>query len=363
MQNYIKSNNTLSKDTPFGKVFDSLSDYPSKDGNYVIRNFSTDDEPIYWINNDDGTLSSCAPYDIMGNYYIMTLLANVAWIGSQLYAYKNNEWNKVEHFTSPCTLVAVTDQDDIDYLNTNFNNGATDYTALNGNLYDSSFSNVAEGEVVFFKGYGVYQKRNGVMTNITQTSGSSASANVGDLVIIAGSTNPDPTRLLLCDGSTYDTTVYTELYDILGSANVPDLRKKFLRGAGTNATFSSTGFSNPIALREVWTANGHAHTHAVTRSNHSHGVTNNRTHNHSATGRRTSSGKTSTYPTTMPFAKATGSNTRTSGSGNATMNVSSGSVSWTIGAPTDTRSGKTFRTDNADFQKRKCFNIYIRAKV
>ena len=361
MQNYIKSNNTLSKDTPFGKVFDSLSDYPTITTYYLLD--SNDLHTAIKLADENGQLYTSVYNDV--EVQGASARSNCAWIDTQLCYYAGGDWFKVTELMSGGMVASetISDQNDIDYLNANFNNGSTDYYLQLGPVCDSSFSNVAEGEVVFFKGYGIYQKRNGVMTNITQASGSSASANVGDLVIIAGSTNPDPTRLLLCDGSAYDTTVYTELYDILGSANVPDLRKKFLRGAGTNATFSSTGFSNPIALREVWTANGHAHTHAVTRSNHSHGFTNNKTHNHRNYGRNTSRTGYELTAATAPYCKASGSNTRTSGSGAATLSVASGSVSWNIGAPTDTRSGKTFRTDNADFQKRKCFNIYIRAKV
>ena len=50
-------------------------------------------------------------------------------------------------------------------------------------------------------------------------------------------------QYLLCDGSTFDTTKYKRLYQILGSNQLPDLRGMFLRGYGSQA-FSSQAYSS-----------------------------------------------------------------------------------------------------------------------
>ena len=45
-----------------------------------------------------------------------------------------------------------------------------------------------------------------------------------------------PTGWLLCDGSTFDTSIYPKLYELLGSDTLPDLRESVLVGAGENTT-------------------------------------------------------------------------------------------------------------------------------
>jgi len=46
-----------------------------------------------------------------------------------------------------------------------------------------------------------------------------------------------PSGFLLCDGSSFSSTTYSALYNILGSSNTPDLRGIFLVGAGTSSTY------------------------------------------------------------------------------------------------------------------------------
>jgi microcystin-dependent protein len=50
-----------------------------------------------------------------------------------------------------------------------------------------------------------------------------------------------PTGWLICNGATFDTTLYAELRTVLGRATLPDLRNVFVRGA--NATLDK-GFSH-----------------------------------------------------------------------------------------------------------------------
>ena len=44
-----------------------------------------------------------------------------------------------------------------------------------------------------------------------------------------------PRGWLICDGSTFDKAVYPELFEVLGSETLPDLRESALVGAGTRA--------------------------------------------------------------------------------------------------------------------------------
>lgn len=47
-----------------------------------------------------------------------------------------------------------------------------------------------------------------------------------------------PEGFLLCDGSQYDENIYPELFTVLGTNILPDLRNKFIRGdqTGSNAS-------------------------------------------------------------------------------------------------------------------------------
>ncbi len=56
---------------------------------------------------------------------------------------------------------------------------------------------------------------------------------VGAYIYYHGTTAPD--GYLHCNGSTFSATQYPRLYQVLGTAILPDLRGKFLRGLGGNA--------------------------------------------------------------------------------------------------------------------------------
>lgn len=55
---------------------------------------------------------------------------------------------------------------------------------------------------------------------------------IGTILSYVGSTAP--TGYLLCNGATYNTTTYSELYKLLGTNVLPDLRGRFLQGANGN---------------------------------------------------------------------------------------------------------------------------------
>ena len=96
--------------------------------------------------------------------------------------------------------------------------------------------------------------------------------------------NTAPTGWLLCDGSTVAdmATLYPELYAILGSNVLPDLKLRVPLGAGTGVGVRTAGGSATIAE-----ANLPAHKHAVAltsagqSASHSHAITiNDAGHDH-----------------------------------------------------------------------------------
>jgi microcystin-dependent protein len=68
---------------------------------------------------------------------------------------------------------------------------------------------------------------------------------VGTILIYAGTTAP--AGWLLCNGSTFDQTLYPQLYALLGNSNtLPDLRERYLIGKGSDSLTlnTNTGSSN-----------------------------------------------------------------------------------------------------------------------
>lgn len=67
---------------------------------------------------------------------------------------------------------------------------------------------------------------------------------IGSIVSYAGATIP--AGYLLCNGQTFDTTAYSELYGVLGKETVPDLTDRFIMGPGRNErdTYVEEGLPN-----------------------------------------------------------------------------------------------------------------------
>ena len=79
---------------------------------------------------------------------------------------------------------------------------------------------------------------------------------VGTILIYSANTAPE--GWLLCNGATFDETLYPQLYDLLGNSNtLPDLREKYLIGKGDSelTLFTNTG------------ANNHTHTYSYAGNN------------------------------------------------------------------------------------------------
>ena len=104
-----------------------------------------------------------------------------------------------------------------------------------------------------------------------------------------------PTGWLACEGQAVSQTTYAALYAAIGTTwdiggegagnfRLPDLRGMFLRGAGTNATGSSSGAVGQ-AVSDYAADTYLNHSHAVTDPGHSHSyVTNGSTRNGDGSG-------------------------------------------------------------------------------
>lgn len=238
-----------------------------------------------------------------------------------------------------------------------------------GKVFDSvndiDVNELTESEVVFVKNGGIYQKINSTLINVSTQQPVKESQHVGDIVIYCGIDNPDPSTLLLCNGNSFDTTLYPELYNILGTNVVPDIYKLLFRGDGENSNISSHDVIEMLAIQSSRVS---YHTHSITVPNHKHSISNGRTHNHFSNGRNTSeTGKESSFTPTGYM--ASGSQSGTSSSNNSTYSFGSKTPTWSIGNITSDTTYGTARIDsnvnhtNVISQKHKYFLILIRAKV
>lgn len=144
---------------------------------------------------------------------------------------------------------------------------------------NADISNILPKEVVFTEKT-IYQKRNDVMVNIgPQTVGPGDASNIGDIIMYYGNVNPDPNYFLVCDGSTFSSTDFSELYDILGTNVLPDLNDYSLVGSGTNNSSTiychcslDVGCKRANSLVTHWHAAiaTAAHNHSISGGMHCH---------------------------------------------------------------------------------------------
>jgi hypothetical protein len=91
---------------------------------------------------------------------------------------------------------------------------------------------------------------------------------IGTVITYAGKTLP--AGYLLCDGSTFDGTIYPELQKVLGGTALPDLRSQFIRGAANLAAVNFTKHDATTARPKTpftgVTNSAGAHVHDFNRS-------------------------------------------------------------------------------------------------
>lgn len=141
------------------------------------------------------------------------------------------------------------------------------YSSLPANL-----SSIANEEVILLANVGFYQKENNSLVPLFDPTAIAVSdGTVGDIIAYYGTTNPDPANYVVCNGSTFSSTDFPELYTLLGTNITPDLTDYHLKGVGNNHTWSS---HDAISLKSKVAANYPNHTHTVNNPNHCH--SNNR---------------------------------------------------------------------------------------
>lgn len=98
-----------------------------------------------------------------------------------------------------------------------------------------------------------------VKVYVNKQSSESTIAPVGFLIPMWNTVSDD--SLLLCDGSTFSSSEYPELYSILGSTTLPDFTDRTVKGAGST---SKNNFHNANTLGNTQAGSNMKHAHVVT---------------------------------------------------------------------------------------------------
>lgn len=129
-------------------------------------------------------------------------------------------------------------------------------------------------EIVLVKGHGVYQYRTNTWVKVLNLEADVSSGFIGEIRPTIEATLG--AEWLECDGSSYNTSTYPDLYALLGTATLPDLRECVLYGCGTNGT-------NPLKQYTLFGVSAKTimnHTHSFSFE-HNHGVPSEiRNHTH-----------------------------------------------------------------------------------
>jgi microcystin-dependent protein len=106
---------------------------------------------------------------------------------------------------------------------------------------------------------------------------------LGSVTMWAGDSGDVPTGWDLCDGSAISRSTYSDLYTLLGNTfgagdgsttfNLPDMRDRFVVGAGSSYARNAQGGSTSNDIGHTHTVNSHSHSiaqHSHTVSSHRH---------------------------------------------------------------------------------------------
>lgn len=89
-------------------------------------------------------------------------------------------------------------------------------------------------EIVLVQGHGIYQYRTNTWVKVLNLEADTSSGFIGEIRPTIEATLG--AEWLECDGSSYNTSTYPDLYALLGTSTLPDLRECVLYGCGTNGT-------------------------------------------------------------------------------------------------------------------------------
>lgn len=139
-------------------------------------------------------------------------------------------------------------------------------------------------EVIIVKGNGIYKYSNSSWVKILNLSEDSASQRPTRVVgeILCSTVMLDSDEWLLCNGHSFDTTEYPELYAVLGSSNVPDFRENLLVGIGENTTdtFATHDVFTLIGANSEKARSIQDHKHSISETPHCHPVVIDTSNNH-----------------------------------------------------------------------------------
>ena len=116
----------------------------------------------------------------------------------------------------------------------------------------------------------------------SQTYGKNTVSFPGMIIPFAGTTSPE--GWLLLNGSTFSSSEYPELYSIIGSTTLPDLRNKYLLGVTSSESLKTTGGNVGHSHTASYATSGSSNSDTL---NHGHGAnysgadTQNTYHEHS----------------------------------------------------------------------------------
>lgn len=123
-------------------------------------------------------------------------------------------------------------------------------------------------EVAILENDGIYQYHNNSWEKILNFISSGPSGIIGEIKASLNINNISD-DWLECNGSTFDTTKYPELYNLLGTNTLPDLRESCLVGVGQNST-DSIATHDVFTLGELKDSQTQGHTHSFVQGTHNH---------------------------------------------------------------------------------------------
>jgi microcystin-dependent protein len=101
----------------------------------------------------------------------------------------------------------------------------------------------------------------------SKTYGNNLLPLVGTIIPYAGTTSPE--GWLLLNGATFSSSEYPELYSMLGSTTLPDLRNKYLLGVTSSGSLNTTGGNVGHAHNTTYATSSSSNTDSI---NHGHGA-------------------------------------------------------------------------------------------